>query len=141
MFKKVLPSNGTDDYPIHLGDNESFDGSVVVDTQVTNKDGTATVVNGGLIALSSGAIVKRATLEPNPNAKLAGPIFNFKGTGATVAAVSIKEGQPFYQLATGGKNNRINANYTFKTAYGSTGLQPDCPWPDRFSRKHQCYRI
>jgi hypothetical protein len=35
-------------------------------------------------------------------------------------AVSIKEGQPFYQLATGGKNNRINANYTFKTAYGST---------------------
>lgn len=120
MFKKVLPSNGTDDYPIHLGDNESFDGSVVVDTQVTNKDGTATVVNGGLIALSSGAVVKRATLEPNPNAKLAGPIFNFKGTGATVAAVSIKEGQPFYQLATGGKNNRLNANYTFKTAYGST---------------------
>ena len=118
MFKKVLPSNGTDDYPIHLGDSESFDGSVVVDTQVTNKNGTATVVNSGLIALSSGAIVKRATLEPNP--KLAGPLFNFKGVGATVMAVSIKEGQPFYQLATGGKNNHLNANYKFKTAYGST---------------------
>ncbi|HDS4185249.1 TPA: hypothetical protein QHZ51_003226 [Klebsiella quasipneumoniae subsp. similipneumoniae] len=120
MFKKVLPSNGTDDYPIHLGDSESFDGSVVVDTQVTNKNGTATVVNSGLIALSSGAIIKRATLEPNPNAKLAGPLFNFKGVGATVMAVSIKEGQPFYQLATGGKNNHLNANYKFKTAYGST---------------------
>lgn len=120
MFKKVLPSNGTDDYPIHLGDNESFDGSVIIDTQVTNKDGTANVVNSGLIALSSGAIVKRATLEPNPNAKLAGPLFKFLGNGATVAAISIKEGQPFYQLAAGGKNNRINANYTFKTAYGST---------------------
>ncbi|WP_208497219.1 hypothetical protein [Klebsiella variicola] len=120
MFKKVLPSNGTDDYPIHLGDSESFDGAVIVDTQVTNKDGTANVVNSGLIALSSGAVVKRATLEPNPNAKLAGPLFKYLGSGATVTAVSIKEGQPFYQLATGGKNNRINANYTFKTAYGST---------------------
>lgn len=120
MFKKVLPSNGTDDYPIHLGDSESFDGSVIVDTQVTNKDGTANVVNSGLIALSSGSVVKRATLEPNPNAKLAGPLFKYLGSGATVTAVSIKEGQPFYQLATGGKNNRINANYTFKTAYGST---------------------
>lgn len=125
-FTRVLPGDGSDPlaYPIVLGNYQKFSGRVNVDATVTYSGGTVNLTNSGLVSIGNNCIVHDLTFSSNANAKVAGPVFYFRGTEAIVTSIEKIQGDLIYSLTGGNSNNAFHAygTHALITSSGSIDI-------------------
>ncbi|WP_447879245.1 tail fiber/spike domain-containing protein [Serratia fonticola] len=106
-FSNPLPSDGVNPYPIHLGNNEKYDGYALV---------AGGISESGIISIGNSCEVN-SFVHPNSTAKISGPTYYFRGVRSSVKH-RVKEGAVSGLLCDGNPNNKIDSDLGFRSSSG-----------------------